>query len=199
VNTAVLFDLDGVLVDACDLHYQALNEALVAHGFEAIQLDKHLDFYNGLPTKTKLHLMGIPQEKAKEIEATKQDLTIKLIETTIKRDTEKIKLLQDLKKLGHMIACVTNCSPKTAALMLAKSGLIRYINVVVTNAEVKDPKPSPEGYNLAMTKLRVNPQNCIVVEDSPKGIAAGKASGARVIQVKNPSEVTIRVLMRYLP
>lgn len=195
---AILFDLDGVLVDACDLHYQALNLTLQARGFEPITMEKHLDCYNGLPTKTKLKLMGILEDEAKVIEAQKQQVTISLIETTIKRDNEKVRLLVDLRRTGYAIGCVTNCSPKTAALMLSKAGLLRYISTVVTNADVKDPKPSPEGYQLAMTRLGVLVSNTWIVEDSPKGIMAAKASGAGVITVKGPEEVTLRLLMRYL-
>jgi beta-phosphoglucomutase len=198
VKKAVLFDLDGVLVDACDLHYQALNWALAEKGFEPISHDKHLDVYNGLPTMTKLHLMGLSVADSAVVNQAKQAATVKLIESTIKKDKGKIQLLQELRRMGCSLACVTNCSPTTAALMLSRAGLLRYISVVVTNADVQDPKPSPEGYKLAMTRLVVQPKDCVVVEDSPKGIMAGKASGASVISVRDPSEVTIKLLARYI-
>ena len=195
---AIIFDLDGVLVDACELHYAALNLTLQARGHDPIPMDKHLDVYNGLPTKTKLKLMGIPEDEAKIIEDLKQKATISLIETTIKYDDKKVRLVKELRRLGFFLACVTNCSPKTAGLMLVKSGVLRYMSVVITNADVKDPKPSPESYNLAMVRLQVQPKNCFIVEDSPKGIMAGKASGAKVISVSGPEEVTMKLLGRYI-
>ena len=195
---AVLFDLDGVLVDACAIHYQALNLTLQARGHDPIPMDKHLDYYNGLPTKTKLKLMCITGEEALVIEEQKQKATISLIESNVKRDSEKVKLLLDLHRTGYALGCVTNCSPKTAAMMLSKAGLLRHLNTVVTNADVQHPKPSPEGYQLAMTRLQVLSRNTWIVEDSPKGIMAAKATGAGVIAVNGPEEVTLRLLLRYL-
>ena len=56
----ILFDLDGVLVDACDWHYEALNSSLISFGFSPITREEHLHKYNGLPTKIKLEMLNIP-------------------------------------------------------------------------------------------------------------------------------------------
>jgi len=195
----ILFDLDGVLVDACDFHYKALNHALLELGYPEISKEKHLDVFNGLPTKTKLKLMRIPEDKSVVIDELKQKYTIEFIKKDVQRDEDKISLLKELRKSGLQIGCVTNCSPSTAGLMLSRSGLLRYISIVVTNADVVNPKPSPEGYSLAMTRMQVAAKDVMIVEDSPKGVAAAKASGAKIVlSVKGPQEVTFKLIMGYI-
>ena len=88
------------------------------------------------------------------------------------------------------IACVTNSIEETAHLMLEKTGQLPYIDYLVHNEIPRHPKPSAEGYIMAMIVLRAFPHECLIVEDSDKGYEAAKNTGAEVLRVDNASGVT---------
>jgi HAD superfamily hydrolase (TIGR01509 family) len=189
---AILFDLDGVLVDACDWHYEALNLALVDAGFSGIDIESHFAKYNGLPTKVKLKMLGISDHLSDQINKNKQKYTLDIIKTTAKIMTDKIELHDYLKKQGIKIGCVTNSIEQTAKEMLLATGQLPYIDLLVSNEMVSKNKPYPDCYNYAIQLLDVDPVRTLCVEDSPKGIEAAKNSIAKYIWiVKNPNDVTL--------
>jgi HAD superfamily hydrolase (TIGR01509 family) len=79
--------------------------------------------------------------------------------------------------------------------MLEYAGLLHFMDVVVTNEDVINGKPSPDGYLLAMRTLEVSPGNCVVVEDGDYGIAAAESAGARVLRVSGPNDVGLDLLL----
>lgn len=173
---AVLFDLDGVLVDACDWHFHALNESLMEIAGFRISRKDHVEKFNGLPTAVKLKMLQLEPAIALRVEELKQKKTLEIIERDAKPMLEKIKLHSYLKNQGIKIACVTNSICKTATAMLQKTGQIDFIDLLVSNEDVAKNKPSPDCYNLAVAKFGVSPSFCICVEDSPKGIQAARSS-----------------------
>jgi len=194
----IIFDMDGVLVDGCEWHRVALNEALLeAYGFE-ITLEDHIRVYNGLPTKVKLQKMSdmglIDIKDVEKIENIKQTKTVNEINKNANLRQEKIDLMKFLKSNNVKIACFTNSIRTNAELMLQKTGVLEYLDLLVTNQEVKNAKPDPEGYLLCMTMLNVDKNECLIIEDSPKGVQSAKASGANVLVVKGPDEVNIDLL-----
>lgn len=188
----VLFDLDGVLVDACEWHYQALNEALQEIvGFQ-ISREDHVSKYNGLPTAVKLRMLGIESCTASRIENLKQIKTLEMIADQATVMPEKQELHSYLKSQGIKIACVTNSIHTTATAMLRQTGQIKFMDLVVSNGDVPNNKPYPDCYNFAVKTLDVDPSACLCVEDSPKGVAAARASCVpNLWVVANPSEVTL--------
>ena len=108
----VIFDLDGVLVDACEWHRIALNDALKKSCNYVISLEDHHSLFNGIPTKVKLKkltAMGIiPIDKHKEIYEHKQASTIKIINEKATIDETKIQMISKLQKKGIIVACYTN-------------------------------------------------------------------------------------------
>jgi HAD superfamily hydrolase (TIGR01509 family) len=188
----VLFDLDGVLVDACEWHYQALNEALQEIvGFQ-ISHEDHVSKYNGLPTAVKLRMLGIESCTASRIENLKQIKTLEMIADQATVMPEKQELHSYLKSQGIKIACVTNSIHITATAMLRQTGQIKFMDLIVSNGDVPNNKPYPDCYNFAVKTLGVDPSACLCVEDSPKGVAAARASCVpNLWVVANPSEVTL--------
>ena len=190
---AVLFDLDGVLVDACDWHYEALNRALREVADYEISRHDHETTFNGLPTKVKLKTLAaqglIKEDQMQEVSDLKQELTIGVIEDLCKVDDSKVQLMRRLTQQGFKIACVTNSIRKTATMMLKKSGVYEYMDCIVSNEDINNAKPHPEGYIKALVTLNCLPSNAIIVEDSPKGIQAAKMTGAKVVEVANATEV----------
>lgn len=190
--SAVLFDLDGVLVNACDWHYEALNSALTFYKKNPINKHDHENIFNGLPTKVKLNMLGISLEEAIKINIKKQENTIDIIKTNAKIMPEKIKLLNFLKKNNIKIACVTNSIKETTETMLKTTGQFDFFDLIVTNENVIKNKPHPDCYNYAIKLLKANPLECICVEDSEKGIQAAISSIAKHIWiVKDTNDVTL--------
>ena len=98
-------------------------------------------------------------------------------------------MLKKLKSDGHTVACFTNSIRMTANLMLEKTGILDLFDLVLSNQDVKKPKPDPSGYIQAMNHFSFSKEKTLIVEDSPKGIEAAKSSGANILVVKNPEEV----------
>jgi len=196
---AILFDLDGVLVDACDWHYEALNAALVGAGYPVIDRESHLSTYNGLPTRVKLQMLGVPDDVATSINASKQKHTLDIIQSSANIMHEKIELHEYLKSKGIKIACVTNSIEETAREMLTATGQMPYIDLLVSNEMVARNKPYPDCYNHAITTLGVDPLSCLCVEDSPKGIEAAVGSIAgHIWVVTDTTKVTLKNYINFV-
>lgn len=198
----VIFDLDGVLVDACDWHKDALNLALVEVCGHSISEEDHVSTFNGIPTKvklTKLSEIGILDRSLHEkVFDLKQENTIALINERAKLRYEKIDMIKELKRSGITVCCYTNSIKKTAHLMLQKTGVFDLLEEVITNEDVVEPKPHPEGYNYLVKKYGFSPDEIVIVEDSPKGLAAAHGSGCRVIKVDGPENTTLELFTDYL-
>lgn len=192
----VLFDLDGVLVDACDWHYEALNRALKEIADYEISREDHFSTFNALTTRVKLKML-IEREvlkdeaQAEQVYVRKQELTVKTIEDLAEHDTDKMQLMQDIKDMNCRIGCVTNCIRDTATLMLKKTGTLDFLDILVSNQDVVHPKPHGEPYIRAMIHFGVQPEHVLIVEDSDKGVEAAQAAGVEKIwKVKNATQVT---------
>ena len=198
----VIFDMDGVLVDACEWHRAALNEALKQICNYEISLEDHYKIYNGIPTKVKLQKLTnlgiLEEEKQQQVYEKKQQLTLDTINRLATLQPEKINLIKALKNKGIKVACYTNSIRKTAELMLNKIGVLDELGTLLTNQDVKMCKPDPEGYLFLVDKYGIDKRNVLIVEDSPKGKAAAYASGCNVLEVKDPTEVNLEKIKEHL-
>jgi len=195
----ILFDLDGVLVDACDWHYEALNRSLVSIGKPAISKEDHISTYNGLPTNIKLKMLDLDEAESNTVWERKQQFTLNTIRERAKIDEVKIELLSHLRRKEIQIACVTNSIRQTAEAMLKYTGQYDYINLLVSNEDVERNKPYPDCYNYAIKKFNADPAYCLCVEDSPKGIEAAEASNARMVwKVENSQQVTLKNYLEFI-
>ena len=197
----VIFDLDGVLVDACEWHRVALNKALKKVCDYEISLEDHHSTFNGIPTKVKLNKLTemnvLLPELHQKIYNLKQQKTIETISENAALREEKVELIKFLRNNSCFIACFTNSIRQTALLMLEKTGVLEHLDYLVTNEDVSNCKPDPEGYNFLVDKFNVDKNNVIIVEDSPKGLEAAYASGCQVIKVNNPDDVNIGLFKEY--
>lgn len=189
---AVLFDLDGVLVDATEWHYEALNRALRLFGFE-ISRYEHLSSYNGLPTRAKLEMLtvekGLPAAIHDMVARLKQIYTRDEILTKCRPTFEKEYMLHRLRREGYRLACCSNSIRETLELMIRQSGVSECFEFLISNEDVSRPKPDPEIYQTAIGRLGLTPGQVLVVEDAPHGVEAARRSGAHVCEVGGFSEV----------
>jgi HAD superfamily hydrolase (TIGR01509 family) len=190
----VMFDLDGVLVVACEWHRLALNDALKEVCNYEISLEDHHSMFNGIPTKVKLlNLLekGLIEEKSiKIVEDLKQIKTVEIINKLAFHRDEKIEIINFLKNEGIKVACYTNSIRLTAELMLKKTGIFDLFDLVISNQDVTKPKPDPEGYLKCLEFFNIDPQCSVIIEDSENGIQAAKKTKAKIWKVNNPDDVT---------
>lgn len=197
--SCVLFDLDGVLVDACEWHYTSLNRALMDVVSLQISRKDHEIRFNGLPTKVKLEMLAVKEEDFDQIWNLKQKYTLDEIIKSSKVQPEKVELLRYLKTRGVKIACVTNSIRHTAEQMLQSAGQIDFFDKIVTNEDVKRNKPFPDCYDYAIKDLQTNPDETLCVEDSENGIAAAKSSLSKYVwEVKNFKDVNLQNYLEFI-
>lgn len=198
---AIIFDLDGVLVDMPDGHYEALNKALSLFGAK-ISRDEHTTYFNGLPTRKKIEALEqlgrLPGGLREIINSIKQKYTKEIIPKYCEPDYSKIIMLKRLKRRGFKLACCSNSVKETLHMMLRSAQLFEYFDLILGNDEVSNPKPDPEIYQTAFTRLGVQPSESIVVEDAPHGVAAARASGANVYEVRGVEDVHLSLFKKIL-
>jgi beta-phosphoglucomutase len=196
---AIIFDMDGVLIDARDWHYESLNKALSLFGSEISRYD-HLVTFDGLPTKKKLELLsiegGLPIKLHDFINDLKQEYTWEIVYSKCKPIFHHRYALSKLKSQGYSLAVCSNSVRKTIDLMMVRSGLMSYLDFFLSNQDVENGKPDPEIYIKAMDKLGLKPNECLIVEDNANGVKAAIASGAHLLKVNNPDEVTYQNIKR---
>ena len=197
---AVIFDLDGVLVDATEWHYEALNKALKLFGNE-IGKEEHLKVFNGLPTNEKLKIMSergeLPWRIHEIIKIMKRKFTDEIVSASCTPSHEKQIMLTYLKKAGFKLACCSNAQKYSVENMLKRSMLDQYFDQIVGNDEGYAPKPAPDIFLAAFERICIQPNEAVIVEDAPHGIAAAKASGAMVIEVGGYHEVNLSLFERH--
>lgn len=190
---AVIFDLDGVLIDAREWHYAALNEALALFGY-GIGRYEHLTAYNGLPTRKKLEMLstekGLPHGLHDFLNEIKQQYTRRRINDFCRPSFAHEYALSRLRADGYRLAVCSNSIRDTLDMMLDRAWLSGYFDLTMSWEECGAPKPDPDIYLDAMARLDVLPEDTVIVEDSEHGVTAGRASGAHVMVVGDPSQVS---------
>lgn len=190
---AVIFDMDGVLIDAKDWHYEALNQALELFGYKISRYD-HLVTFDGLPTKKKLEMLsiekGLPKGLHKFINEIKQKYTMEHVYMKCKPLFCHQYALSKLKSEGYGLALASNSVRVTIDMMMEKADLQKYLDFTLSNQDVTKSKPDPEIYIKAISRFGLKPEECLIVEDNPNGIKAALASGANLLKVDTVNDVT---------
>jgi HAD superfamily hydrolase (TIGR01509 family) len=198
---AILFDLDGVLVDATEWHYDALNRALGLFGYN-IPRYEHLTTYNGLPTRKKLEMLsvekGFPRGLHSLVNKIKQKYTREEILRNCTPVFEKEFMVHQFKREGYLLAVCSNSIRESVELMLRGSGLWELFDCVLSNEDVKQAKPDPEIYFVACERLGVKPPEALIVEDAPHGIEAARRCGGVLCEVAGFNEVDYARVKRSL-
>jgi HAD superfamily hydrolase (TIGR01509 family) len=198
----IIFDLDGVLVEAKQIHYDTLNQALEEVGKEYVITEaEHLSTYDGLKTNQKLDMLtkakGLPIEVHPQVWYRKQQLTIQAI-SQLQPDLQKIELFKELRDMGYKLACASNSIRRSVLVMLAKIGVIEYMDLIISNEDVKNSKPHPEMYWKVMSMMEVLPEETLIVEDSPHGLLAASRSRASVLRVDSPKDLVLSKIISKL-
>jgi HAD superfamily hydrolase (TIGR01509 family) len=198
----IVFDLDGVLVDSKEIHFNALNLALGEFGDNLIITRSEQDhIFEGLTTKSKLDILtkikGLPSDLHEDIWQLKQEYTAKLFEST-SSDPGLISLFKMIKSSGIKIAVASNSIRQTLDTCLKALGIANYVDYSLSNEDVEFPKPDPQMYNRCMDYLMVGPEATAIFEDSDIGLRAATATGARVEKVQSRKDITFDRIERVI-
>jgi HAD superfamily hydrolase (TIGR01509 family) len=195
MNKAIIFDLDGVLVDSKEIHFNALNLALSDYDSKYIitkMEQQHV--YEGMTTRSKLEILtkkkGLPISAYDSIWKNKQRYTAKLFRS-IELDSALIVLFKIIRGHGIKIGVASNSIRETLDTCLNNLGLSKYIDVSLSNEDIPRPKPSPDIYEMCMTMLGTNSSTTVIYEDSEIGQEAARASGAKLIPVYNRDSLNL--------
>lgn len=198
----IIFDLDGVLCDSPDMHYKTFTDAYHSHTGIAISRKEHDFDLNGRSTRTKLKTLksrdNLSDVVCEQIWETKQKLTFEYIEEIFSRDESKINTLKYLKENNYKIACASNAIRLTILKILKKLEIIEFFDLILSNEDVKEPKPSAEIYLKAMLELGCNPSNTLIVEDSKVGYEGALLTKANVLRVINSKDLTLDKIIKKL-
>jgi HAD superfamily hydrolase (TIGR01509 family) len=198
---AVIFDMDGVLIEAKDWHYTALNKALNIFGMSISRYD-HLVTYDGLPTRKKLEMISVERHLSRKLHSfineLKQQFTMEIVNASCKPRFYHEYALSKLRNDGYRLAVASNAVRNSVDTMLEKSALIEYIEFSLSNQDVKNSKPDPEMYIKAIKRLDLKPKECMIIEDNEKGIFAAKGSGANVMEVDTVEDVNYQNIIKHI-
>lgn len=187
--TTIIFDMDGVLIDLCQLHRDTFKRALFTHIGLDISDEYHDKHLNGLPTKIKLKKIGISGETALYISHLKQKFTLEALEN-ITIDNDLNNTLWELSK-EYSVFCASNSVRQTVEKVLNKLEITKYFTNFFGNDDVFYNKPSPEMYYKCMVNVGARPSQTLAIEDSEIGEQTIKNSGVHGLIVKNRSEVIL--------
>lgn len=201
MKRAIIFDLDGILVDTKILHYKALNSALLKlFGFE-ISIKDHIKTYDGLPTVKKLNILlnkgFILKEDFNKISKLKQEETLRELDKLIP-EKRILDLFKFCRKSFEKIIIASNSVSNTVKKCIEKLEISEYIDLYLSNEDVEFPKPNPQIYLKAMITFGLEPQDCLILEDSIHGRKAALSSGGTLIPINFVNEVTIEKIIPYM-
>ena len=189
----IIFDLDGVLIDSKQTHFEALNRALGSK--YAINIEEHLSTYDGLPTKTKLNMLtenkGLPTDKHAKIARAKQKHTVDILKETIQPRKDFIDMCRELKDRGYVLACASNAVRDTVKMSLLQLDLIEYFDFWYSNEDVSKAKPHFEMYFECMLKANAMPSETIIIEDSHVGRQAVLNASCHLLAVTDTHDISL--------
>jgi HAD superfamily hydrolase (TIGR01509 family) len=190
----IIFDLDGVLIDTKNIHYESLNLALLEIDQKyKITIDEHLKKYDGLKTNQKLNMLtqekGLPQSLHKQIWNRKQELTLNMLED-IQVNNNILDCLKSLSK-NYKLVCCSNSIRKTIFVILNRLKIIEYFDLIISNEDVVNSKPHPEMYWKAMSCFGFTPEETLIIEDSPHGLLAANRANTNILRVDNSKQITL--------
>lgn len=178
---AVIFDLDGVIIDSKELHYKAWQKFFKKRNIEFDK--KAFNKFFGEPNKKTIRRhLNVKDKEARKIEAEKEKIVLGSIKN-LKPNPYLLKFLKQLKKERILVGLGTSAPEKTFNIILKKLKIKKYFNITLGEKDVRRHKPAPDIYLDVAKKLKVRPKECIVFEDTSIGIKAAKRAKMKCIAI----------------
>ncbi len=183
---AVIWDMDGVIVDTAPYHFKAWQDVFQRRGVKFTEADFRHTFGQRNDNIIR-HTLGkqISQSEMDVISRVKEQTFRKSVRQNIKPLPGALKLMKSLGEHGFKVALASSAPVENIRLLTRSLGINNCFQAVVSGRDVIEGKPSPQGFLLAAQKLGVAPKRCIVIEDAVAGVAACKRAGTHCIAVTN--------------
>jgi HAD superfamily hydrolase (TIGR01509 family) len=183
MTKAILFDLDGVIVDSEPLHHRAFDLALAEDGIPPIPFQIYADQFSsrGVGLEWAARTLGVD---AKALQRRKQEIYTELLRREARLCDAVAEVLPRLAG-AYVLAVATNSPRAEAAFVLERFALAAHFRALIGREDYAEPKPAPDPFLAATARLGVDRSECVVVEDSFKGLAAARAAGIRCFVVPN--------------
>jgi len=181
---AVIFDLDGVLVDTSRFHRQSWFDLAEKEGFD--MSDEFFRITFGMQNYQiigKLAGRKLSAEEIDRIAAWKESRYQQLVTGNLELMDGVKALLEDLKSNGFLLAIGTSTPRANLTLILEQTNTSNYFDACITDEDINHGKPAPETFLKAAEKLSLPPGRCVVMEDAVQGVEAGKQAGMAVVAV----------------
>lgn len=183
---AVLFDLDGVLINSLESWYSLYNETLAHFNKEKMSMDEFKRGCMHSSLEENMKKLGLGEKGAK------------YIRTNAVNFVDQIKIFPEtldvLKSINRKLGVVTNSPPKRTDKILDKFDLWNYFDVVVDAGDVENLKPAPDQIFVACNRLALNPEEVVFVADAQVDMEAGRAAGCKFIGIKINADIQINTL-----
>jgi beta-phosphoglucomutase len=177
---AVLFDLDGTLIDSEYFHFECWNEILQESGVQ-LTYNGWLDNYAGVPLPTNAKRLVEKYNiitPLSEVIERREKLTLERLKTNdVNLMPYVAEVLELFKSKGLIMALVTSSPRQDVEAIFERNGLGKYFKLVITRTDVKVSKPDPESYNVCREQLGLQPDECLVFEDTINGVKSAIAAG----------------------
>lgn len=184
MKCAVLFDMDGVIVDSNPFHKVSLKQFCKSHGHDLSEEQLREKIYGRANKDWIPNVFGpIDPVLAKQYADEKEALFREIYKNDIRPVDGLIEFLEALEKAGVPKAIATSAPRANVDFTLEKTGTGKYFKTILDEAFVSKGKPDPEIYLLTAKAVGLPPQKCIVIEDSLSGVKAGKGAGCKVIGI----------------
>jgi len=183
---AVIWDMDGVIADTAPYHLKAWQEVFQKRGVKFTEEDfrHHFGQRNDTIIRTTLGAER-SQSEIETIANEKENNYRQRVRQNVRPLPGAVKLIKSLEQQGFSAALASSAPIENIQLVMQELGIEDAFPAIVSGREVKEGKPSPQGFRLAAQKLGVEPENCIVIEDAPAGITAAKRAGMHCLAVTN--------------
>lgn len=186
---AVIFDMDGVLVDSQPYHFKADIDTMAEYG--VIKDQKFYESFAGTLTADRMRTL----KEMFGLDAPVEEMTIKrenmILDIMGKEDIKPVlgipEFLRSIKEKELTTAVASSSDYKLINLILDRLKIAKYFDSVTSGSDVKRGKPSPDVFLLAAERIGIEPAECLVVEDSENGVKAAKAAGMKALGYINPT------------
>ena len=183
---AVIWDMDGVIADTAPYHFKAWQEVFQKKGVNFTEEDFRRYFGQRNDTIIRNVLgEGLSPSQIDTIAGEKERDFRQRVRQHLKSLPGAIELIKSLKEHRFKLALASSAPTENIRLVTQGLDINNCFHAIVSGREVKEGKPSPQGFLLAAKKLRVAPENCIVVEDAVAGVTAAKRAGMCCLAVTN--------------
>ena len=183
---AVIWDMDGVIADTAPYHLRAWQHVFQKRRVDFTEHDFRRNFGQRNDTIIRITLgEDISQSEIDVIASEKEENYRQRVRQNIKPLPGAVELIKSLKGHSFGVALATSAPTENIQLVMRELGIEDSFQAIVAGREVKEGKPSPQGFLLAAQKLGVEPKNCLVIEDAVAGVTAAKRAGMHCIAVTN--------------